>query len=180
MKRPVGVTVIAVVNIWGAFILAVGKGGVPTQQMHGVILGIVISVVLFSLGVSVGLFGLRNWARSITVFFSWLSLISAIMFPVREGLTGRKVVDVSQLLGGLFAGWVLWYLSKPEVIAAFRLRESVEWRESLNIRYRPSATEGATVIVNPSKQDVEPGRNGTTPVSVTLFGRDIPMRDPRE
>lgn len=178
MKRPVGVTVIAVLNICGAGILTVRDGLLPANRPRGSYLGFLIVSVLFSVGLSVGLLKLRNWARSITVLLSWINLILALMFPVREGLAGRRVVDVGQLLGGLFAGAVLWYLSKSEVVTAFRSRESVEWRESLNLRYRSSATEGSTANPNPMRQDLEASRNETKPDSVTLFGRKIDMRAP--
>jgi hypothetical protein len=179
MKRPVGVTVIAVLDICGAGILTVRDGLLPANRPQGVYLAFLISFVLFSIGLGVGLLKLRNWARSMTVLLSWINLIGAVMFPVREGLAGRRVVDVGQSLGGIFAGGVIWYLSKSEVIAAFRLRENLALQESLNLRYRSSATEGATPIPNSTEQELEPSRNETNPVSVTLFGREIDIRAPR-
>ncbi len=171
MKRPVGVTVIAVLNICGTGMVAVSDVLGPAQRPHGVYLGFLIVVLLFSVGLSVGLLKLRNWARSIIILFSWFDLFGAVMGTTRAVLAGRGVAAGGELLGGLFAGWVLWYLSKSEVIAAFRLRESLSWRESLSI------IEGPTAIPPPSKLDLEPCGKETNPVSITLFGHKIVMRD---
>ncbi len=171
MKRPVGVTVMAVLNICGAGMLAVSDILLPAERPHGAYLGILIADVLFSVALSVGLLKLKNWARSITVLFSWFNLFGAVMGTTRAVLSRQGVAAVGEVFGGLFAGWMLWYLSRSEVIAAFRLQEILSWRESLSI------IEGPTAIPNSTKQDIEPSPNETNPVSITLFGHKTDMRD---
>lgn len=182
MKRPVGVTVVAVINIASAALLGGSYALPPAQRPEVAFFGfpIVIVIVLASVGLGVGLLKLRSWARSITVLFCWLHLFGALSGMITAVLVRQRVSAVGDLLGGLFAAWVLWYLSKPEVITAFRLREDLALRQSLSLRYRFPATEGATAIPNSTKQDLEARQNETAPVSVTLFGRNIDMREPRE
>jgi hypothetical protein len=54
MKRPAGVTVIAVWNICAARILVVSEGLLSAQRPQGLYLELLIVSVLFSLGLSVG------------------------------------------------------------------------------------------------------------------------------
>jgi hypothetical protein len=173
MKRPVGVTVIAVLNICAAGGLVVNEGLLSAQRPQGAYLGVLIVCVLFSVGLGLGLLKLRNWARSITKFFCWLSLVSASISTIRLVLAGQRVAAVGELLGGLLPGWMLWYLSKSDVIAAFRLRERLSWSEGLSI------IEGATESPNSAKQNIEPSANETNPDSITLFGKRIVMRPPQ-
>lgn len=118
---------------------------------------------------------LSKWARSLTILFSWLRLVSAVSGTIGAALVGQRSNAVGEVLGGLFAVWMLWYLSKPEVILVFQLHENLDLRESLNLRYRVRATEGAIADPNPTTRDLEANRNETKPVSVTLFGRKIDM-----
>jgi hypothetical protein len=177
MKRPVGVTVIAVLNTCGAAGLTLREGLFPAQRPHGAYLGFLVILMLFSIGLTVGLLKLRNWARSITILFYWLNLFSSVTAVV-AGLAGNGIgIVVVGLLRGLYAGWVLWYLSNPGVTAAFRLRESLEWRKSLSLLYSHSATEGTTATPNSTKRDLEPSENQANPSSITLFGRKIVVPD---
>ena len=173
MKRPVGVTVIAVLNFCAAGGLAVNEVLMPAERPHGVGLGVLIVGVLFSLGLGLGLLKLRNWARSITIFFCWLSLVGVFINTIRLVLAGQRATAVGELLGGLLAGWMLWYLSKAEVIAAFRGREALAWRESLSI------IEGATETPNSIEQNVKPRVNETTRIQSLYCEREL-LRDLQE
>jgi len=173
MKRPVGVTVIAVLNICAAGGLLVSEVLLPTQRPQGAYLGVLIVCALFSIGLGLGLLKLRAWARRITIFLSWFSLVGAVIRTIGLVLAGQRAAAVGEVLGGLLAGWMLWYLSKSDVIAAFRLRERLSWSERLSI------IERATEIPNSTKQNVEPSVNETNPDSITLFGKRIVMRPPR-
>ena len=173
MKRPVGVTVIAVLNICGAVGLLMSEGLLSARRTQGAYLGVLIVVVLLYLGLGLGLLKLRNWARRIAIVLCWLSLVSAFAISVGLVLTGHGAAAVANLLSCLFPGWALWYLSKAKVIAAFRWRERLSWSQRLSI------IEGPTEIPNFTKQNLEPSVNETNPDSITLFGKRIVTRPPQ-
>jgi hypothetical protein len=116
MKRPVGVTVIAVLNILATLALAAGELLRSAQRPQVGFVVMLAVVVLFSVGLSVALFMLQNWARRVTIVLCVLPLLNT----PRQVVTAHGVVDaVTALLPGLFLLWAVWYLFQSDVEAAF-------------------------------------------------------------
>jgi hypothetical protein len=132
MNRPTGVTVIAVLCFIGACFLTllaclflVGGGlaakfmppdaHIPAGIMAAVgAVGAVIFLILAALYVTVGLglLKLKEWARIIAIVLAGLSLLF--------GLFGLLHFHPFALVRLAIAGWILWYLLQPHVVAAFR------------------------------------------------------------
>jgi hypothetical protein len=115
MKRPVGVTAIAVINILGAFALAAGEL-LSAQRPQGGLLGLLVVTMLFGVGLSVALLMLQNWARWVTIVVYGLSLAATPAQVVRAHGVANTA---SALLPGLFLLWAVWYLCRADVKAAF-------------------------------------------------------------
>ena len=114
-KRPLGVSILAVLNIIGAVILvlaAIGGGselGDPAAAAYGAIMGL---FGVFSLMVGIGLWRLRNWAR-----------IAAVVLYSLSALLG--LVDLCQgapagFMQMLVAGSIAAYLCRAHAREAFR------------------------------------------------------------
>lgn len=132
MNRPTGVTVIAVLFFIGACLLAllaclflVGGGvaarfmppdaRIPAGIMAAVgAVGAIFFLVLAALYVAVGmgLLKLKEWARITAVVLAGISLLF--------GLLGLIHFHPFALVRLALAGWILWYLLQPHVVAAFR------------------------------------------------------------
>lgn len=69
MKRPAGVTIIAVFNILGGIGLAVSEVLLSPQPPHGGLVGTLVVVVLLGIGIAVALLMLQNWARWVVIMF---------------------------------------------------------------------------------------------------------------
>jgi hypothetical protein len=132
MNRPTGVTVIAVLCFIGACFLTllaclflVG-GGLAARFMPpdahipaGIAAAVggaaaIIFLLLAGLYVAVGmgLLKLKEWARIVTIVLAGLSLLF--------GLLGLLHFHPFALVRLAIAGWILWYLLQPHVVAAFR------------------------------------------------------------
>ena len=116
MKRPLGVTVIAVANLLGPLALVASEVLLAEQPAHGGLLGLIALTVLISITVSVALLKMQNWGRWVAVV---LYVISLANIPGRVA-AARGFADVmSVLLPGLFLVWAVWYLFRPHVKEAF-------------------------------------------------------------
>jgi hypothetical protein len=116
MNRPVGVTIIAIANLFGALALVASEVLFAEQPPQGGLLGMLVVAMLISVTVTVGLLKLKNWARWIAAVLYVISLV---------GVPGRMVAAhgladiISVLLPGLFLLWAIWYLFQAQVKAAF-------------------------------------------------------------
>jgi hypothetical protein len=141
MRRPAGVTIIAVATFAGAAILAVGSfafffvammaisggdGGDPVSASiagMGVAGGFALLVLAGVAGcLALGVLKLREWARILSI----ASIALGIACTVVSILTfiGYPVVPLApMILGHIFvigaAGWSIAYLARPEVKQAF-------------------------------------------------------------
>ncbi len=116
MKRPVGVTIIAIANLFGPLALAASEVLLAERPAQRGLLGLLVVTVLISITVTVALLKLQNWARWVAVVLYVISLV---------GIPGRVVAAhgfgdiMSVLLPGLFLVWAVWYLFQAHVKAAF-------------------------------------------------------------
>jgi hypothetical protein len=140
MKRPVGVTVIAVfsiVDVFTAFSLPAAYGLLPSvraSQIPFLALLILSVTVLVSVIFGVGLLRLKQWTRKIAIIFALIALLGTIDSGISAVLAGLRVVPVFRLAVALYSVWVVWYLSDSDVIAVFREREILTLRKSLVLR----------------------------------------------
>jgi hypothetical protein len=141
MKRPVGLTVIGVVMVGVAAVLALGcfasffiaamgiteglSGDTVSNAIIGMAVGGAFSLLILAAaaaGLAHGVFTLREWAWTGTIAwigagmaFTVLSLFAFrgdILLPFALSLICRLTVVAT-------AGWMLAYLSKPSVKRAF-------------------------------------------------------------
>ena len=133
MSRPLGVTIIAILSLlsglWsvikGLAILGIGgivAGGltVGAHPVAGAMVGItavavgVIALAAggFALLFAWGAFGLKPWAWTLGIITHGLILVSALFASMGPGRGGRW-------LSVLISGAVLYYLTRPEIKAAF-------------------------------------------------------------
>lgn len=137
MDRPFGVTVVAILCFVGAGIGMLGALWVFLTAKHstgraGSVIAVVAITGLYTLAVAalsvvtgVGLLKLRNWARRLTVAFSWLSvagLLLGVGGSLLRGQIFRLMVDLIFL--ALFT-WVIWYMFRPYVARAFGTKQEV-------------------------------------------------------
>lgn len=114
-KRPVGVTVIAVLNIIGAVFLGLiglaGAGVIVDSGAAAVAGAFVVGISVFTIAVAVGLLRLRNWAR-----------ITAIVLYAINALLGLIELVFGNPFGLLSMGvalTILIYLNLEHVREAF-------------------------------------------------------------
>lgn|SRR5579859_5282419 len=140
MARPTGVTILAVLSFLGAGLCLLGAAGLfllgssaglaamagrggnmggPLAAM-GAFAGIacLILAVLYLVN-GIGLLKLRGWARLLTILLTLLAIVFEVMGIVRA-LAGMHVgIIVWELILIAIDAWILVYLFKPHVKAAF-------------------------------------------------------------
>lgn len=143
MDRPLGVTILAVLNFIGAVLLviggllfmlgmgmagaAAGRGG-EVGGMAGMgflmALGAVAGVIFIVFGViggaiGIGLWKLKNWARIVTIVLTAISLLMGLAGLAMSLVSFDVFRLVFQLIFiGIYA-WILWYMFQPHVKDAF-------------------------------------------------------------
>ena len=117
-KRPIGVSVLAILNVVGSLLLmlaAFGAGGIFSEAeaagAAGAFLGL---LAVASLIVAIGLWRLRNWARITAII---LYILSAIL-----GLVSIAQGDIGGLIQLIVAGNIAAYLCRGHVREAFSLQ----------------------------------------------------------
>lgn len=122
MKRPNGVTVIALIDFLRSIAGLVVCAIFFRDDAVILWLGLVACVVFFTL--SIGLWKMKNWARLSTVILGVLGLLTAILFRVfGPYLYDYKLSRQALLLDVVASGFDLWsviYLLTPAVSRAFR------------------------------------------------------------
>ena len=139
MPRPVGVTILAVLNFIGAFccvavaivmivglsILGASASGAHTAGMMalaggGVIAGVLLIVfALIPILIGYGLMKLKNWARIVSIILAALGILMAL--PGLFMALGHIVIFalVINLIGIGIDALIVWYLLQPDVKKAF-------------------------------------------------------------
>ncbi len=138
MKRPTGVTVIAVILFLGAaygLVLALGVagGGVDPKTLtpdmgefpfeDGVLAKIAVFAFLISTAISLtlglGLWHTKNWARIITIVLSSIAIAMNALGVLGAALMANDLDLVIGLAALGYNVWLVWYLVQPPVKAAF-------------------------------------------------------------
>lgn len=134
MKRPAGVTILAVLAIiygifslllallglLGSALLAAGVAAVANKYSAGSLVYATISdavIGILYLAFGIGAFSLQRWAWTAGVVALVLEVVRQIVGVVFQGFsTGKIVVAILYIVVALV---VLWYLFRPNVRAAF-------------------------------------------------------------
>lgn len=116
LSRPVGIMVIAALNIVGGVALGATEMISSHRPEDGLVWMLVVGAIL-SVALGVGLLTLQNWARAVVVVLYGLSLIRTLgqiifVHSVPNVFTG--LVTASYVL------WAVWYMHRPDVKASFR------------------------------------------------------------
>jgi hypothetical protein len=116
-KRPLGVTIVAILMIInGIILIAGGIGGVTVGGLMGIPLIGVASGVLIALGIAAlivawGLIKGKGWAWIVTVILSIISIIMSII-----AIVGGNFASIINLV---ISGAILYYMYRPQVKAYF-------------------------------------------------------------
>lgn len=149
-KRPIGVTIIAILIIIGGIVLLIGgltliglgaflsMGTTETIQpganstdvaeiaalgMLPIIMGIIMLILgIAYLVVSYGLLKGKGWAWAITVIVTIIGLIMQIISAIVIGSITSSVVTglASHIIGIIISGIIIFYMFRPHVKAFFR------------------------------------------------------------
>lgn len=118
MKRPRGVTVLACIFLLAAVSLVYGfVRYMSTMLDHPSWIAVSILNFLIAATLGIALFKVQNWSRwaVIAVGVYWLLLLP------REASAAHNMVDIVYAgIRTLFCVWVIWYLARPKIKAAFR------------------------------------------------------------
>jgi hypothetical protein len=114
--RPVGITVIASLNILAGFALGVSEM-TSSHQPEGGFVWILVAGVIVSIVLGVGLLKLQNWARAFVIVLYGLSLIRMLGHTIFVHSAG-DVLTV--LVPGSYVLWAVWYMHRPQVRASFQ------------------------------------------------------------
>jgi hypothetical protein len=116
-KRPLGVTIVAILMIInGVILIAAGLSGITVGALMEIPLIGVSSGVLVALGVAAlivawGLIKGKGWAWIVTVILSIISIIMSVI-----AIAGGNFGSIINLI---ISGVILYYMYRPEVKAYF-------------------------------------------------------------
>ncbi len=133
--RPIGVSLLAALN----FLVVAGMAGVaaallvrgaavlhsPVAQRvlqregAGGVWFLVLSTVLLAAMMGVGLLRLRDWGRQLMMIYCGIALASSGLMVIAEMLRFAVAGALAWLAGAIVAGWVLRYLTRPQIKLAF-------------------------------------------------------------
>ncbi len=134
MKRPVGVTILAVIAIMygifslllallgllGSALVVSGVGNVANRYSIGTLAYATISDAVLGilyLAFGIGAFSLKRWAWTTGVVALVLDVVREIVGVVIHGFSASNIVGFSITI--VIALLLLWYLFRPNVRAAF-------------------------------------------------------------
>lgn len=140
MARPTGVTILAVLSFLGAALmvcaaavmfLAGSSAGIAAMAGRGGNMGGPLAAMGAFAGIAclilaalylvngIGLLKLRGWARLLTILLILLGIVFEVMGIVRAPEGMRVGIIVWDLILIAIDAWILMYLFKPHVRAAF-------------------------------------------------------------
>ena len=140
MDRPIGVTILAILEFIGAgFLILVGLlllvgmsmlgamgGGGEGASMMGILgaLGaaagvVVIILALIPLAIGIGLWKLRNWARILVIIFAGLGALGNAARVIWGLGSGDMLNTVAGIIGLGIQALILWYMFQLHVKQAF-------------------------------------------------------------
>jgi hypothetical protein len=144
-KRPIGVTIIAILTIIGGIALLIGglvfiafggilsavssEGGsteaadIAALGMVPMILGIGMVIIgIIYLIVSYGLLKGKGWAWTITIIVMIIGIVIQIISAISTGLLTSSLTSAvaTHIIGIIISGIIIFYLYRPHVRAYFK------------------------------------------------------------
>jgi hypothetical protein len=127
MKPPIGVRVIAALQLVGAVGLTVEAVDLFVDVSKGKDVGAVLIIelilrligALISIALAIGLWNLSPFARYFTLIFCTFSLLFAPIILGTYFFQQHGAAFTATLVGVALSSWTLWYLFRPHVKAAF-------------------------------------------------------------
>ncbi len=144
MNRPVGVTVLAILDFIGAALClltgilsvvgagagilgAMGQGGQGAAAAGGIMAAVAASITVFAfVGAAIaallgwGLWKLKNWARLITIVFAVIGVLLELFALIGVFAHFNVVALIITLVPLAIYALVAWYLLRKDVAAAFQ------------------------------------------------------------
>lgn len=114
-NRPVGITVIALLNILSGLVLGVSIV-LSVHRPEGGLAWISVAVVILSICLGVALLKMQNWARAVVIVLYGLSLIRMTGHVI---FTHGAADGLALLVPGCYVLWAIWYMHQQHVKAAF-------------------------------------------------------------
>ncbi|HZQ92109.1 MAG TPA: hypothetical protein VFA60_09980 [Terriglobales bacterium] len=141
MNRPLGITLLAVLNFASAAVqiaagvlvftgrvsnaITVGTG--LDWFLHGPLAGLaVLLLALIQLLIGIGLWRLRNWARRLLVVILGLNCAGLVVALFAAGRLHDSVALIAVALRLAISALLLWYLLSPPVARAFAYPQAAE------------------------------------------------------
>lgn len=119
MRRPLGVTIVAVLMFMAAVSTLLLPGGIHYRGI-GIVRGPwVLAFCGFFIFVGIGLLKMSRWARVTTIIIVILDLVLQGIALANGVLQARSIFLAVFLLRIPIYGAILWYLLTPEVRIAF-------------------------------------------------------------
>jgi hypothetical protein len=123
-KRPLGVLVLAIVNLFAGLAALIGLGATLWRSGDSsVVVVLVLVILLFNIVCTLALLMLKNWARIVFIAVFGLALIRT------PGHIYSEIANLSNhwawiyVLGDIcyfcFLVWTVWYVFRPHVKVAF-------------------------------------------------------------
>jgi len=115
LNRPVGITIIASLNIVAGLALGVSEM-LSSHHPEGAFVWMLVAGFFLSIGLGIGLLRLQNGARALVVVLYRISLIRMLghaIFVHGVGDVFAGLVPASYVL------WAVWYMHRPHVRASF-------------------------------------------------------------
>jgi len=144
-KRPIGVTIIAILTIIGGIALLIGGLGfialagilslastevsssgsvdIAALDILPMILGIFMVIIgIIYLIVSYGLLKGKGWAWIVTIIVTIIGLVIQIISAVTTGLLSSSLASglATHIIGIIISGIIIFYLYRPHVKAYFK------------------------------------------------------------
>jgi hypothetical protein len=114
VKRPVGIVIIALINVLGGILYILFTAFLPRVRNGSQ--GVLTLALLAGVGLGVALLMLQNWGRWIAIVLYGLSLLRAAASLVLAHSLANVLLE---LVLASYPAWVVWYLFRQRVRAAF-------------------------------------------------------------
>jgi hypothetical protein len=94
ISRPVFVTILAILSFWGF----VKNGFAIYDAKHASTIPILVVFAIVDIFMAYGLWQLKSWARLVTIFNCWLSIVVICLIPILLSLSHEEIRHFFEML----------------------------------------------------------------------------------